>query len=110
LWLAPEQIRIAPVADRHLAHARELAEAFRAAGLRPHVDESAETVGKKVRAAQLMKVPYTLVVGDKEAGSGRLTVRRRDGVETKDVSPAVFTEALVREAATRSLEPSTFEE
>jgi len=110
LWLAPEQVRIAPVADRHLEHAQELATAMRARGLRPHVDESAETVGKKVRAAQLMKVPYTLVVGDKEIESGALTVRRRDGVETKGVPLATFTEALVREAATRSLEPSTFEE
>ncbi|HEU4529021.1 MAG TPA: threonine--tRNA ligase [Actinomycetota bacterium] len=109
LWLAPEQIRIAPVADRHLGYAGELAEGFRAAGLRPFVDESAETVGKKVRGAQLMKVPYTLVVGDKEIESGRLTVRRRDGVETKDVPVDAFTTALAHEAATRSLEPSTFE-
>jgi len=99
----------ADVADRHLAHAQELASGLRAAGLRPHVDESAETVGKKVRAAQLMKVPYTLVIGDKEIDSGALTVRRRDGVETKGVSLEAFTAALALEADTRSLEPSTFE-
>lgn len=109
LWLAPEQVRLAPVADRHGEHARGLAERLRAAGLRPVVDESAETVGKKVRAAQLMKVPYTLVIGDKEIESGRLNVRRRDGVETKGVSLEDFTQALVREASSRSLEPSTFE-
>jgi threonyl-tRNA synthetase len=109
MWLAPEQVRLAPVADRHLAHAQELASVLRAAGLRPHVDESAETVGKKVRAAQLMKVPYTLVIGDKEIDSGALTVRRRDGVETKGVSLEAFTAALALEADTRSLEPSTFE-
>jgi threonyl-tRNA synthetase len=109
LWLAPEQVRIAPVADRHLAYAQELADGFRAAGLRPFVDEGAETVGKKVRAAQMMKVPYTLVVGDREIGSGLLTVRRRDGVETKGVAVSTFIEALVREARIRSLEPSTFE-
>jgi threonyl-tRNA synthetase len=73
------------------------------------VDEGAETVGKKVRAAQMMKVPYTLVVGDREIGSGLLTVRRRDGVETKGVAVSTFIEALVREARIRSLEPSTFE-
>jgi threonyl-tRNA synthetase len=109
LWLAPEQVRLAPVADRHLGHAQELAVALRAAGLRPFVDESAETVGKKVRAAQLMKVPYTLVIGDKEINSGALTVRRRDGVETKGVALEAFSAALVREAEARSLEPSTFE-
>jgi threonyl-tRNA synthetase len=109
MWLAPEQIRLAPVADRHVEHAKELASAFRAAGLRPFVDESAETVGKKVRSAQLMKVPYTLVIGDKEIASGELTVRRRDGVETKGVPLEAFITALTREADTRALEPSSFE-
>lgn len=108
MWLAPEQVRLAPVADRHVEHAKELASAFRAAGLRPFVDESAETVGKKVRSAQLMKVPYTLVIGDKEIASGELTVRRRDGVETKGVPLEAFIAALTREADTRALEPSSF--
>jgi threonyl-tRNA synthetase len=109
LWLAPEQVRIAPVADRHVPFARELAARLRSAGLRPEVDESAETVGKKVRAAQLMKVPYTLVVGDKELASGELTVRRRDGAEIRGVGLERFVAALAREAETRSLEPSSFE-
>src|SRR5207253_3426412 len=73
LWLAPEQVRLVPVADRHVEHAGALAERFRSAGLRAHVDESSETVGKKVRAAQLDKAPYTLVVGDKEADAETLT-------------------------------------
>ncbi len=109
LWLAPEQVRIAPVADRHVAFARELAERLRTAGLRPEVDDSPETVGKKVRAAQLMKVPYTLVVGDREIDSGALTVRRRDGTEIPGVSVERFVAELVREAETRSLEPASFE-
>jgi threonyl-tRNA synthetase len=109
LWLAPEQIRLAPVADRHIDHARELAAHFREAGLRPFVDESSETVGKKVRAAQLMKVPYTLVIGDKEIASGELTVRGRDGAETKGVAIAGFVAALVEEASTRALQPSSLE-
>ena len=107
LWLAPEQIRLAPVADRHIDHARDLARRFRAAGLRPHVDESTETVGKKVRASQLMKIPYTLVIGDKEISSGELTVRGRDGTETRGVSIDAFVAALVHEAETRALEPSS---
>jgi len=108
LWLAPEQVRLAPVADRHLEHARELAVRLRAAGLRPVVDESGETVGKKVRAAQLQKVPYTLVIGDREVASGELTVRRRDGVEEKGVPFEDFSRALVEEARSRSLQPSRF--
>jgi threonyl-tRNA synthetase len=108
LWLSPEQVRVLPVADRHVEHARALAERFRAAGLRPHVDDSAETVGKKVRTAQLMKAPYTLVVGDKEIESGRLTVRDRSGAETRGVDVQEFVDALVEEAGTRSLDQRTF--
>jgi threonyl-tRNA synthetase len=108
LWLSPEQVRLVPVADRHVEYARGLAERFRTAGLRPHVDDSAETVGKKVRAAQLMKAPYTLVVGDKEIESGRLTVRDRSGTETKGVDVQAFEDALLEEARTRSLEQRTF--
>ncbi len=72
------------------------------------MDDSAETVGKKVRAAQLMKAPYTLVVGDKEIASGRLTVRDRSGTEIRDVDADVFVRALVDEVRTRSLEQTTF--
>ncbi len=108
LWLSPEHVWLAPVADRHVEYARSLAERFKTAELRAFVDESAETVGKKVRAAQLMKAPYTLVVGDKEIQSGRLTVRDRSGTETKDVTIEVFLEALSAEIDTRSLEQSSF--
>jgi len=109
LWLSPEQVRLVPVADRHVEHARGLAARLREAGLRPEVDESAETVGKKVRAAQLAKAPYVLVIGDKEIGSGVLTVRDREGTETKDVPFDAFVAALVDEAATRRLTQTRFE-
>jgi threonyl-tRNA synthetase len=108
LWLSPEQVRLVPVADRHVDHARGLAARLRDAGLRPEVDESAETVGKKVRAAQLVKAPYVLVIGDKEIGSGVLTVRDREGTETKDVPFDAFVGALVDEATTRRLTQTRF--
>jgi threonyl-tRNA synthetase len=108
LWLSPEQIRLVPVADRHAEHARELASRLRDAGLRPAVDESGETVGKKVRAAQLAKTPYVLVIGDKEIESGELTVRDRAGTETKGVAFDAFAEALAEEAASRRLTQSRF--
>jgi threonyl-tRNA synthetase len=108
LWLSPEQVRLVPVADRHLKHARELASLLRALGLRPAVDESGETVGKKVRAAQLAKAPYVLVIGDKEIESGELTVRDREGVETKGVPFDDFAAALVDEASSKRLSQSRF--
>ncbi|MGZ8604745.1 MAG: threonine--tRNA ligase, partial [Actinomycetota bacterium] len=108
LWLSPEQVRLVPVADRHLGHANALAERLRAAGLRPEVDASGETVGKKVRAAQKMKAPYVLVIGDREAESESLTVRDREGTEFKGVAFDDFVAALVDEAASRRLTQSRF--
>ncbi len=109
LWLSPEQVRLVPVADRHVEHSRALGARAREAGLRPFVDESRETVGKKVRAAQLMKAPYTLVIGDKEAASGEVTVRDRDGNEVGGVPFETFIERLREEAESRSLAQSRFE-
>ena len=110
LWLAPEQVRLAPVADRHQPHAEELALRARDAGLRAFVDDSKESVGKKIRAAQLMKAPYTLVIGDREMESGRYNVRDRSGVEHEGVSFARLVERLSDEAHERRLSQSTFED
>ncbi|HSJ50834.1 MAG TPA: threonine--tRNA ligase [Actinomycetota bacterium] len=108
LWLSPEQVRLVPVADRHLGFAQELAERLRESRLRPAVDRSGETVGKKVRAAQLDKAPYVLVIGDREVESGALTVRDREGTETRGVPFEEFVAALVDEASTRRLTQSRF--
>jgi threonyl-tRNA synthetase len=108
LWLSPEHVWLAPVADRHVEHARELSARFRAAGLRAHIDESAETVGKKVRAAQLMKAPYTLVIGDKEIEAGTFNVRDRSGAETKGVGFDELVRALREEIDSRSLAQRRF--
>ncbi|MEX0743813.1 MAG: threonine--tRNA ligase [Actinomycetota bacterium] len=109
LWLAPEHVRLVPVADRHVEHARTVAARLREAGLRPYVDVSGETVGKKVRAAQLMKAPYVLVIGDKEIESGAVTVRDREGTETRGVGLEDFVAVLVEEVRTRRLTQSRFE-
>ncbi len=108
LWLSPEQLRFVPVADRHVEHCQELAAKARAAGLRAAVDDSKESVGKKIRAAQLAKAPYTLVVGDQEASSDAYTVRDRSGVETKGVTFARVIDALVEESSSRSITQTDF--
>ena len=108
LWLAPEQLRFAPVADRHVDRCRELAATASARGLRTFVDDSKESVGKKIRAAQLMKAPYTLVVGDRDIESGSYTVRDREGNETAGVPFDELVDALVTEASERRLTPSRF--
>jgi threonyl-tRNA synthetase len=108
LWLAPEQLRLAPVADRHADHAHELAARAREAGLRVVVDEAKESVGKKIRNAQLQKVPYTLVIGDREVEAGTYTVRDRAGDEHEGVSESDLFEALTAERDTRALEQTRF--
>jgi threonyl-tRNA synthetase len=108
LWLAPEQLRFVPVADRHVERCEELAAAARGAGLRTLVDDSKESVGKKIRAAQLSKTPYTLVVGDRDIEAGTYTVRDRAGTETAGLGFDDIIAALVREAETRALQQTTF--
>jgi threonyl-tRNA synthetase len=75
LWLAPVQAVVLPVADRHNERAGEVAAELRVNGLRARVDDRTESVGKKIRDAELSKAPYMLVVGDKEAESGSVSVR-----------------------------------
>lgn len=81
LWLAPEQVRLAPVNDTKeiTDYTEKLRRELEVAGLRVSVDSSAESVGKKIRAAGLAKVPYTLVVGEKERETGQLSPRLRQG-------------------------------
>jgi threonyl-tRNA synthetase len=76
LWLAPVQASVLPIADRHLDYARAVAEQLQAAGLRVEVDERSESVGKKIRDAEVRKVPYMLVVGDREQEQAEVSVRR----------------------------------
>jgi threonyl-tRNA synthetase len=108
LWLSPEHLRFVPVADRHVEHCEGLAARAREAGLRPFVDDSKETVGKKIRASQLMKAPYTLVVGDRDIEAGTLTVRDREGTETPGLTFEDVVAALVEEVRTRALTQTHF--
>ncbi len=77
LWLAPVQVTVLPIADRHLDYAREVRSTLAAAGLRAIVDDRQEKVNLKIREAQLQKVPYMLVVGDREAAERAVAVRSR---------------------------------
>src|SRR5205085_3040877 len=70
LWLAPVQALVLPIADRHLDYARRVRDELEAAGLRVEIDDRTESVGKKIRDAEVTKVPYMLVVGDREQDAG----------------------------------------
>jgi len=79
VWLSPVQAVLIPIADRHLPYANEVAEKLRAAGLRVEVDERAERMNAKIRDAQKQKIPYMLVIGDKEQENGQVALRLRSG-------------------------------
>jgi len=97
LWLAPEQVRLLPIADRHVAYCQTVAEDYRSAGLRVTVDGRPEKTGYKIREAQLQKVPYMLVVGDREVEGGAVSVRALKGGDQGSRPAAEFREsALIR--------------
>ena len=80
VWLAPEQAKILPITDRQADYAEEIKKSLRAAGIRASVDQRSETIGTKIKTARNERVPYMLVIGDREAENGTLAVRsRREG-------------------------------
>jgi len=89
-WLAPVQVTILPVADRHNEYAMKVAEDLRAAGVRVEVDERTESVGRKIRDAELGRFPYMLVVGDRESEAGEVSVRSHEQGELGSMKPDKF--------------------
>lgn len=84
-WLAPVQAEIIPIADRHIGYAGTVRDRLAAAGLRTHVDDRSDRMQAKIRDAQLQKIPYMLVVGDREAETNGAAVRLRNGEDLKTV-------------------------
>ena len=99
VWLAPEQIRICPIADRHHEAANALVEKFAAAGLRVSADCRSEKLGYKLREAQLEKIPYILVMGDKEIEEGTVGVRKRGEGDIGAMSVDEFLGLVLRQQA-----------
>jgi threonyl-tRNA synthetase len=98
LWLAPVQAVVLPVADRHNEHAAEIAVRLRSQGLRARVDERTESVGRKIRDAELSKAPYMLVVGDKEIESQTVSVRHHGDGDLGALGVEALIERMVAEA------------
>ena len=91
-----------PIADRHVAYARSVRQRLADAGFRAQVDERQEKIGYKIREAQLQKVPYMLVVGDREAADGAVAVRSRSGGDLGSQPLDAFIAAAREEVETRS--------
>jgi len=99
VWLAPVQAVLIPIADRHLDYAFEVAKQLKAEGLRVQVDERPERMNAKIRDAQKQKIPYMLVVGDKEADAGQVALRLRNGENPGPMAVADFISRARQEAA-----------
>ncbi len=104
LWLAPEQVRVVPIADRHVGYARQVAARLGEAGLRVEVDAGNDRMNAKVRAAELKKVPYIAIVGDKEAEAQSVSFRSRKEPQRQGVELEAFASHLAAHARARASE------
>ncbi len=101
VWLAPVQALVLPISDRHAQAARDVAATIRARGLRVEADDRAESIGRRIREGELQKIPYMLVIGDREADEQAVSVRRRHEGDLGMVAVERFVEHLAHETATR---------
>lgn len=101
-WIAPVQVKVVPVTEKHMNYARSVADALSASNVRVEIEEGNDTLGYKIRKAQIEKVPYTLVVGDKEMNGHTVSVRSRKNGDEGSLPVAVFVSNLIREIRDRS--------
>ncbi|NLV86776.1 MAG: threonine--tRNA ligase, partial [Clostridiales bacterium] len=102
-WLAPVQVKVLPITDRSRDYAQEIYEKLFNAGVRVETDYRSEKLGYKIREAQMQKIPYMLVIGDKEAEERLVAVRTRGGADEGTMTPEAFLEKISKEIAQRSL-------
>jgi threonyl-tRNA synthetase len=97
VWLAPRQVAILPISDKFLDYAIHVAEFLKKADIRAFVDERSEKAGRKIRDAEVAKIPYMLIVGEKEAAAGEVSVRKHGGADLGSLSLQVFTDQVLSE-------------
>lgn len=100
LWLAPEQVRVMPIIDKQGDYCADLVNKLKAKGFRVELDDRNEKIGYRIREAQMEKIPYMVVIGDKETESGHVNVRNRKG-ESQDMSTEEFIAMLTEEVETK---------
>ena len=104
LWVAPTQVKVLCLTDRTKELSENIANQLRAMGIRTEVDARSETVGYKIRAAQMEKIPYMLIIGDKEAEEGVVAVRRRGEGDLGKMKLEEFTARVLKEVADKRLD------
>jgi len=109
LWLSPRQVRVITVADRHISYGKKVATQLQEAGLRCEVDDSNESVSKKIRNAQIFQVNYILTVGDQEESHQTINVRTRDNVVHGEMNPSELIDILTQEITSKALQSKVSE-
>ncbi|WP_346708273.1 threonine--tRNA ligase [Massilistercora timonensis] len=109
-WLAPVQVKVLPISDKHMDYAQKVYEALEAAGIRSEIDTRAEKIGYKIREAQVNKIPYMLVVGGKEEETGKVSVRSRFAGDEGQKDLAAFIEDIQKEIADKTIREVEVEE
>jgi threonyl-tRNA synthetase len=104
LWLAPEQVRLLPISDKHLAYAERIRDDLRKEKIRVSLDQSSDKIGAKIRLAQLAKVPYMLVLGAREEAAGDVSVRGRQKGDEGVFRAQQFIERVKKEILERQLD------
>lgn len=102
VWLSPVQVKIIPIADRHIEYAQKLLEQLVDANIRVEIDERSETMQAKIRAAQLQKIPYMIILGDKEVADKKISIRTRAGNNQNSVDISAFLEEINKEIADKA--------
>lgn len=101
IWLAPVQVRVLPISEKHNEYAQKVFEKLREEGIRAELDDSNETLGKKIREAKTQKIPYLLVIGDKEVESNEVTAESRDSGKSEKMPLQKFLEKIKEEIGER---------
>jgi threonyl-tRNA synthetase len=101
LWLAPLQVKILPISDKFMDYAKTLLNDLKKADIRAEIDDRNEKIGKKIRDTELAKVPYMLVVGEKEAGENKVSVRKQGKGDAGTMDTAAFIADTVAEIKER---------
>jgi len=103
VWLSPAQVSVLTITERSSQAAAGIVEKIRAAGIRVSLDDDNEKIGAKIRKATMEKIPYMIILGDKEAESGLISVRKRSGEESKDVKLDDFIASVKEKIRTKDL-------
>ncbi|MCQ2143043.1 MAG: His/Gly/Thr/Pro-type tRNA ligase C-terminal domain-containing protein, partial [Bacteroidales bacterium] len=97
LWLAPDQVNIIPVSEKYTDYAKKVCDLLNNCDIRASVDDRNETIGKRIRESELKRMPYTLIVGEKEQAEDTVSVRKQGGVDLGSMSASDFCATIVAE-------------